>query len=185
MRLGKRPPEVPSNSGFLAYALIQPQQHLALTGILPSLQIPLQGVRVASSRALQGTSHCAASAGDWAGLAKTRPFTLLGNFCLQWLAFAILHNHTEPPPELYFTTLACLLYCHHVSSPLIMFHLLLSFLCFPWSSSLVERSQTPHELSLSASVSCPQQALNRLPFLHGCPADFVRAFWSLTLQDVS
>lgn len=142
MRLGKRPPEVSSNSGFLAYVLIQSYQHWHLVALCPPSQSPCKD-RAASSRVLQGTSHCSASVGDWVGLAKTRPFALLRHFCPQWVAFAVLHTHAKPPSQPYFTTLARLLYCHCANSPLTMSHLLLSFLCFHRSRSQMKGPKPP------------------------------------------
>lgn len=76
------------------------------------------------------------------GAGRNQALSLFRSFCLQWLA--ILHILTEP--LLYpISPVQCLLFCHPVVFPLITFHLLLlSFLCFHRSRSLVKRSQ-PHK----------------------------------------
>lgn len=121
------------HSHFLAYDLIQAWQHLALTGILPSLQIPLErgqrapghsrAVLIVPSQQVSAVNTAALSRADWKQ-------TL--SFPQKLLSMATtacnLYNHTTALSDHYSATSVCLLCGHHDNSPLLTSHFLLSFL---------------------------------------------------------
>lgn len=121
------------HSHFLAYDLIQAWQHLALTGILPSLQIPLErgqrapghsrAVLIVPSQQVSAVNTVALSRADW-----KQTLSVPQKLLFMATTACNLYNHTTALSDHYSATSVCLLCGHHDNSPLITSHFLLSFL---------------------------------------------------------